>query len=984
MRHIQTDILVIGGGATGTGILRDLSMRGFKCLLVERRDLAYGTTGRYHGLLHSGGRYAVKDPPAARECMQENRILRQIMPQCLEDTGGFFVLTAHDDPAYVPSFLKGCDKAGIPAEEIEVEQMMKQEPLLDPTIKRCFRLPDASADSFLAADLNLASARQHGASLLTYHEVKTLITDSSARQSASMVTGAVCHDLVKDEEVEITASMVVNACGPWAGKIASLAGINLLMLPGKGSMVAVNHRVVNTVINRCKMPADGDILVPAHSVAVMGTTDIRVADPDHYAIEPWEIRLMRDEGEKIIPRFKELRILRAWAGVRPLVKEGSQVPDRDVSRSFTLLDHAERDGTQGLLTIAGGKWTTYRKMAEATVDKICEKLNVTRPCRTHQESLPAPNEAESRRNYLGARLEKIEQEATYGQLVCECELVTREEVERSIIESDAQTLDDIRRDVRLGMGPCQSAFCALRAAGILHSLRHPPVAETNVSLRDFLQERWKGDLPILWGQQLRQERFNELVYIDVLNTPALPGEKSSRLSSERYSTPPNETRLTGTLNPPANENRDDHKENLPVDILVIGAGLSGLVTAWRAGSAGKKVKLITKGWGADYWSSGCIDLMGYLPPDFSLRIQSPIEEIGQFIHSHPSHPYALAGLDRLFNAVNAFIELSQLSGTSYSGSLESNFLLPTALGTLRPTCLAPTSMLAGEIRQATPMLIVGFDQYLDFYPTLISDNLDAQGMLAQGISLDLGSLRSRKFVSGIVLARLFDSPEFRSEVVNALKPRLGKAGRVGFPAVIGLDNSAEALNDLQFSLGVPVFEIPGLPPSIADIRLHNLLVSSIQNQGGQVFNGMNVIRAVVDSGMVTSVISEAASRQISHPARTFVLATGGILGGGITIHENGYAQELIFNINLDIPDTRAHWFHDQFLLPQSHPIHSIGINADHHFHPIDSAGRVILQNLYTTGSMLGNCDPIRERSLEGIALVTGYVCGELLSADGSQ
>ena len=69
MRQIQTDILVIGGGATGTGVLRDLAMRGFKCILIERRDLAYGTTGRYHGLLHSGGRYVVKDPAGCQRML---------------------------------------------------------------------------------------------------------------------------------------------------------------------------------------------------------------------------------------------------------------------------------------------------------------------------------------------------------------------------------------------------------------------------------------------------------------------------------------------------------------------------------------------------------------------------------------------------------------------------------------------------------------------------------------------------------------------------------------------------------------------------------------------------------------------------------------------------------------------------------------------------------------------------------------------------
>src|SRR4030042_6304531 len=125
MGRIQTDILVIGGGATGTGVLRDLAMRGFKCILLERRDLAYGTTGRFHGLLHSGGRYVVKDPVAARECYEENQILRRIMPQCIEDTGGYFVLTAQDDPAYVHKFLEGCQKAGIPTQAIPIHKMLK-------------------------------------------------------------------------------------------------------------------------------------------------------------------------------------------------------------------------------------------------------------------------------------------------------------------------------------------------------------------------------------------------------------------------------------------------------------------------------------------------------------------------------------------------------------------------------------------------------------------------------------------------------------------------------------------------------------------------------------------------------------------------------------------------------------------------------------------------------------------------------------------
>lgn len=540
MRTIQTELLIIGGGATGTGVARDCAMRGFQTVLVESRDLSHGTTGRYHGLLHSGGRYVVKDPKAAVECIVENRILRRIMPQCLEDTGGFFVITPDDDPEFAPRFLEGCRHAGIPVESVPIAAMLREEPLLNEEISHCFRVPDGSADSFMATELNAQASRQYGGAILNYHQVVNLI------RQGDQVVGAVCHDLVQDEQIAIYADLTINAAGAWAGKVASTADISVKLLPGKGTMVAISHRAVNTVINRCKMPSDGDIIVPIHTVAVLGTTDVQVADPDHFAIEPWEVQLMLDEADKLIPGASQMRILRAWAGVRPLFQETAATDSRDVTRAYALLDHAERDGVEGVITITGGKWTTYRMMAEATTDKVCQKLDSSRPCRTHLEPLPG---AEKGYHYLGARLRRTEQEKSYGQLVCECELVTLDDVHQSISEGQAHTVDDIRRDVRLGMGPCQGGFCTFRAVGILHELKQLEASASNAALRDFLRERWKGLRPILWGRQLKQARLDELIFLNLLNVEQLPGPASTRLQPTMYDEPPR----IGSFEPPGDQ-----------------------------------------------------------------------------------------------------------------------------------------------------------------------------------------------------------------------------------------------------------------------------------------------------------------------------------------------------------------------------------------------------------------------------------------------
>jgi glycerol-3-phosphate dehydrogenase len=540
MPTISTEILVIGAGATGLGAAWDSALRGYKTLLVEKGDLAHGTSGRYHGLLHSGARYVVRDPRSAIDCYRENMLLKRLMPSAIEDSGGLFVALTEDPPEYVEPFLAGCRAAGIPAEEISPAAALAQEPLLNPALARVFRVPDAACDSFDAAHAVSDAITRVGGEVKLRHRVVRLLQDGPR------VVGAEVEDAATGEHVRLMADVVINCTGAWAGQIAALGGCQVNVTPGKGSMVAMNYRLVNTVLNRLKPPSDGDILVPVGTVAVIGTTEVVVDSADRYAVEPWEVELLMAEGEKLLPRFRQFRALRAWAGVRPLYQERvkadgetAAADSRLLTRSHAVLDHTARDGVEGFISVVGGKFTTFRLMAEEALNLAGDKLGTRRPCRTADTPIDPPGRSF---HTLGARLAQSET-GKRPDIICECELVNRGEIEQALRQSKSLVLNDLRRDLRLGMGPCQAGFCAYRAAGILHAVYGttdgkgaappeagsaadtadvPNVLRTNSALMEFLQERWKGLRPVMWGANLRQMELDVAIYRSLLGADRLP------------------------------------------------------------------------------------------------------------------------------------------------------------------------------------------------------------------------------------------------------------------------------------------------------------------------------------------------------------------------------------------------------------------------------------------------------------------------------
>lgn len=522
------DVIIIGGGATGAGIARDCSLRGVRSLLLERSDISTGATGRNHGLLHSGARYAVTDHESAVECIRENMILRKIAAHCVEETDGLFISLPEDGLEYQSVFVEACRKAGIRADIIDPAEARRLEPSVNPALVGAVRVPDGAVDPFRLTSSNILDAKAHGAEIRTYTEVRELLREQDR------IVGVKAYDHRAHCDVTFRAQVVINAGGIWGHGIAAKAGITVNMLPAKGALLIFGHRVNNMVLNRCRKPADADILVPGDTISLIGTTSSKIPydQIDNMIITPDEVDILLREGEKLAPQLAQTRILRAYAGVRPLVASDDDPSGRTVSRGIVLLDHAQRDGLEGFITIAGGKLMTYRLMAEWATDLVCKKLGIDAVCRTAE--IPLPGSTENRREVdrklrnkplaqrrstiarHGALATKIgDGDSIRNSLVCECEEVSIGEVEYALENLSVNNLVDLRRRTRIGMGTCQGELCACRAAGIMG--RRDPICarRAKADLVHFLNERWKGMEPIAWGDTLRESEYTTWVYESV-------------------------------------------------------------------------------------------------------------------------------------------------------------------------------------------------------------------------------------------------------------------------------------------------------------------------------------------------------------------------------------------------------------------------------------------------------------------------------------
>lgn len=487
-------VVVIGGGASGLGVAWDLLLRSVPVTVVERDDIGSGTSGRFHGLLHSGARYVVSDVTAARECWEENRILKRVANAAIKPTGGYFVSVDDEGDAYVEDWIEGAAAIQMPTEEVPRDQVLRLFPNLNPSLQRGFRVPDGVLEGFTLLHLLRRNIQDAGGIIITHATVDTV------QQKNGRVVGV--NITARSGRRKIPCDAVVNAAGPFAGRVVQLFHDEISMQLSRGAMLIFANRRVPSVVNRLAPPGDGDIIVPHGETAILGTTDVPQRDPESTLPTRQEADELLQLGQRLFPDMDRWRVLRAFTGVRPLYQEDDStgIP-RYISRDFTVIDHGSRQALNGAFSLVGGKWTTYRLMAERMGDSVARYLEINRPSKTSITPLR----------------DKVDDPHSSGPILCECEGVSAGE----LALGDA-TLDEWRTRTWFAMGPCQGTICAHRGALWAMSSKNVPAVMEELS--DLRKERERGWWPVTWGDNAREWAFNQALRHQTLAEEALTDE----------------------------------------------------------------------------------------------------------------------------------------------------------------------------------------------------------------------------------------------------------------------------------------------------------------------------------------------------------------------------------------------------------------------------------------------------------------------------
>lgn len=523
------DVAIIGGGINGAGVARDCALRRLSVALFEKNDLCSGSSGANSGMIHGGPRYLETEREVTRKSCEDSGAIQRIAPN-LQFRIPILIPVLKSDPKIyfemVETFAKAYDsftvlKGGKPHVRLSGAEVHELDPGFSNEIAGAVSMDEWGTDPFRLTVLTAKSAEMAGAEIFLHTRVENIETQNGKVVGLNVLRAGHARELVR-------AKVVINLAGPWAPFIDAKKTGSIRMRPSKGVHLVLDRRIVNvSLVCKAVDGRESVFILPHQHTTLIGTTDDDYyGDPDQVGITQDEVGYLMQAVERYFPRLSDYRVMRAFVGIRPTMHAWG-VNESSLSRDHELYDHA-KDGADGLYTMIGGKLAAYRMMAEEMTDVICKRLKRREKCRTHLESLPGcTNETpwldESRRTGIDPLtvrrlmfrhgyhaleiLENARRDPELAQTLCECDSVLAAEVEYCMRNEWAKTLSDIRRRTRFGMGPCQSCRCAKNGALFMGRLAGWSRDEIEGESERFSAVRWRGNFPITYGEQAKQEEY---------------------------------------------------------------------------------------------------------------------------------------------------------------------------------------------------------------------------------------------------------------------------------------------------------------------------------------------------------------------------------------------------------------------------------------------------------------------------------------------
>ncbi len=418
-----------------------------------------------------------------------------------------------------------------------------------------------------------------------------------------------------------------------------------------------------------------------------------------------------------------------------------------------------------------------------------------------------------------------------------------------------------------------------------------------------------------------------------------------------------------------------------VDVVVVGAGLSGLAAAWYAARRG--MKTVVLGWtrGELPFASGLLDLLGVFPVGRGQTWDDPWAGVAALIEACPEHPYGRLGMQRIKKAWDEFLGALAEAGMEYHGWPDRNAGAPTAAGSIKTTYRVPRTMWPGVegLGDARPALIVDFNGMKDFSAMQVAAVLGRHwpGLRARRLSFPYPFPGVDR--NNLQMAEALDSTEVRAALASLVRPEIEGCDLVGFPAILGMRSPRTVAGELEAMIGKPVFEIPTLPPSVPGHRLMGALDTLLTKAGVDLRLSRRLAGIDTQERRCVGVRIEVERNVETIETRGLILATGRFIGGGLSA-DMERVHETLLDLPVHQPERREQWHRERFFDLEGHPLSRAGLLTDESFRPLDRSGGCAFENLFAIGSILAHHDWIREKSGSGIALATAYGAVESLAS----